>query len=190
AVEGERERHERGLLLGRLRPAVRARDPAAEANPAHLTGHAPGHGGSAPERLVCAAAPVVRHPRDRGPREARRPEARHRGVRAEERGRKDPRKGGPPRGLQARCWTRGLRVPERRALPHLRGMNEIAPGVLHWTAVHPNIKMDVSSYFVTSSGTAIDPLLPDDDVSELGDHRPELIVLTNRHHTRSCEAIA
>ena len=69
-------------------------------------------------------------------------------------------------------------------------MNEIAPGVLHWTAVHPNIKMDVSSYFVTSSGAAIDPLLPDDDVSELGDHRPELIVLTNRHHTRSCEAIA
>ena len=69
-------------------------------------------------------------------------------------------------------------------------MNEIVPGVLHWTALHPNIKIDVSCYLVTSSGTAIDPLLPDHDVSQLGDHRIERIILTNRHHSRSCEAIA
>ena len=69
-------------------------------------------------------------------------------------------------------------------------MNEIVPGVLHWTALHPNIRIDVSSYLVTSSGTLIDPLLPDDDVSHLGDHRIERIILTNRHHSRSSEAIA
>jgi hypothetical protein len=69
-------------------------------------------------------------------------------------------------------------------------MDEIAPGVLHWTALHPNIKVDVSSYFVVESGTLVDPLLPDDDVSKLGDRRPERIVLSTRHHLRSSDAIA
>ena len=59
---------------------------------------------------------------------------------------------------------------------------EIAPGVLHWTAMHPNIKMDVSSFYVTGSRTLIDPLLPTD--AELD---PERIVLTTRHHVRSSE---
>jgi hypothetical protein len=69
-------------------------------------------------------------------------------------------------------------------------MDEIAPGVFHWTAVHPKIKVDVSSHFVASSGTLIDPLVPDDDVSQLGHARPERIVLSTRHHLRSSEAIA
>jgi hypothetical protein len=57
---------------------------------------------------------------------------------------------------------------------------ELIPGVLHWTAVHPNIKMDVSSYFVTGSSTLIDPMNPGGEELE-----PERIVLTTRHHTRS-----
>jgi hypothetical protein len=57
---------------------------------------------------------------------------------------------------------------------------ELIPGVLHWTAPHPNIKMDVSSYFVTGSATLIDPLNPGGE--EL---TPERIVLTTRHHLRS-----
>jgi hypothetical protein len=69
-------------------------------------------------------------------------------------------------------------------------MNEIVPGVVHWTAFHPRIRTDVSSYLVLASGTLIDPLLPDDDVSLLGDRRLERIVLTTRHHLRSSEAVA
>jgi hypothetical protein len=57
---------------------------------------------------------------------------------------------------------------------------EIVPGVLHWTAMHPNIKFDVSSYFVTDSATLIDPLNPGGE-----DLEPERIVLTTRHHRRS-----
>src|SRR5919202_2220458 len=58
---------------------------------------------------------------------------------------------------------------------------ELIPGVLHWTALHPNIKMDVSSYFVTGSATLIDPMNPGGE-----DLEPERIVLTTRHHLRSC----
>ena len=57
---------------------------------------------------------------------------------------------------------------------------ELVPGVLHWTALHPNIQMDVSSYFVTASATLIDPLNPGGE-----DLEPERIVLTTRHHLRS-----
>ena len=64
-------------------------------------------------------------------------------------------------------------------------MNEIIPGVLHWTAPHPNIKVDVSSHFVTASRTLIDPIVPEGGL-ELGT-RPERIVLSTRHHTRSSE---
>jgi hypothetical protein len=57
---------------------------------------------------------------------------------------------------------------------------EIIPGVLHWTTMHPHIKFPVSSYFVTGSATLIDPLNPGGE-----DLEPERIVLTTRHHDRS-----
>jgi hypothetical protein len=57
---------------------------------------------------------------------------------------------------------------------------EIVPGVLHWTAFHPRIQFDVSSYFVTGSSTLVDPLNPGGE-----DLKPERIVLTTRHHLRS-----
>jgi hypothetical protein len=59
---------------------------------------------------------------------------------------------------------------------------EVVPGIVHWKAMHPNIKVDVSSFYVTGSRTLIDPLLPTD--AELD---PERIVLTTRHHVRSSE---
>jgi hypothetical protein len=60
---------------------------------------------------------------------------------------------------------------------------EILPGILHWTAVHPHIKMPVSSYFVTGSATLLDPMRPDE-----GDVEPERIVFTTRHHLRDSES--
>jgi hypothetical protein len=65
-------------------------------------------------------------------------------------------------------------------------VNEIAPGLFHWTAFHEGIRSEVSSYYVRDAGVLIDPLLPGDDALEwLGDHGPpRAVLLTNRHHYR------
>ena len=63
-------------------------------------------------------------------------------------------------------------------------MTELLPGIHHWTATHPNIKMEVSSYFVTGSATLIDPMRPPDGA----DIAPERIVLSTRHHVRDSES--
>jgi glyoxylase-like metal-dependent hydrolase (beta-lactamase superfamily II) len=70
-------------------------------------------------------------------------------------------------------------------------LNELAPGIFHWTAVHPNLGVDVSSYYVADAGTLIDPLTPGEGVEWFdGDRRPQLVVLTNRHHLRHSERFA
>jgi hypothetical protein len=69
-------------------------------------------------------------------------------------------------------------------------VQEIAPGVWHWTARHPNIGIDVSSYFLPGPGVLLDPLAPDpvaDRLAELGPPREAL--LTNRHHWRGCDRL-
>ena len=43
-------------------------------------------------------------------------------------------------------------------------MEEVLPGIFRWTAVHPKIGLEVSSHFVSGSGTAFDPLLPDEGI--------------------------
>lgn len=70
-------------------------------------------------------------------------------------------------------------------------MNEIAPGIFHWTAFHENIRMRVSSYYVEPAGAVIDPMLPEDglDVFE-GREPPRQALLTTRHHYRACAEFA
>jgi len=64
-------------------------------------------------------------------------------------------------------------------------MKEIGPGIHHWTAVHPRIQTEVSSYYVEPAATLVDPLLPPEGIEWFGSRRaPERIVLTNRHHYR------
>jgi glyoxylase-like metal-dependent hydrolase (beta-lactamase superfamily II) len=63
-------------------------------------------------------------------------------------------------------------------------VNEILPGVFHWTARHPKIGFPVSSYFLAESGTLLDPIAPEDGLDWFREHRPEWIALTNRHHDR------
>lgn len=63
-------------------------------------------------------------------------------------------------------------------------MNEIIPGVWHWTALHEKIGFDVSSYFVERAAALIDPMLPPDGVEAFRGREPEVILLTNRHHYR------
>jgi glyoxylase-like metal-dependent hydrolase (beta-lactamase superfamily II) len=71
-------------------------------------------------------------------------------------------------------------------------MNELAPGVFHWTAVHPNLGRDVSSYLHAESGTLIDPMTPAEGVEffDADGRRPQRVVLTNRHHLRDSERFA
>lgn len=70
-------------------------------------------------------------------------------------------------------------------------MDEIAPGIFHWSALHPNIKTDVHSYALAGSGILLDPMLPPDGrLDALARFEPKQIVLTNRHHVRDSAAIA
>ena len=48
-------------------------------------------------------------------------------------------------------------------------MDEILPGVWHWTAEHPNIHQRVSSYYLEDAGAVVDPLLPEGGVEAFGD---------------------
>lgn len=66
-------------------------------------------------------------------------------------------------------------------------MKEIAGGVYYWTAHHPKIHFDVSSYFDAPSGTLIDPMEPPDGFEWFDERAPQRIVLTNRHHDRDSE---
>jgi hypothetical protein len=70
-------------------------------------------------------------------------------------------------------------------------MQEIAPGIWHWTAKHPKIRWDVSSYFVPDTGALLDPLLPAEGIERLEElGPPREILLTNRHHWRHCGELA
>ena len=59
-------------------------------------------------------------------------------------------------------------------------MDEIAPGIFHWTAQHPKIGMDVSSYWLPAQRVLLDPITVPDDVKDVDE-----VLLTNRHHLRA-----
>jgi Metallo-beta-lactamase superfamily len=63
-------------------------------------------------------------------------------------------------------------------------------GLRHWTAVHPNIGSEVSSYALVPEGVVLNPLLPDGDRGVLDGCELRAIVLTNRHHVRDAERLA
>jgi glyoxylase-like metal-dependent hydrolase (beta-lactamase superfamily II) len=63
-------------------------------------------------------------------------------------------------------------------------MLEISPGVWHWTALHPGIGAEVSSYFLSEERVLIDPLIPAEGLSWFAEARPEHALLTSRHHDR------
>ena len=61
-------------------------------------------------------------------------------------------------------------------------MEEIQPGLLHWTAYRDTIGADVHSYMHVPSGTVIDPMEPLQGIDALPP--VQVVVLTNRHHYR------
>ncbi|MBA2792591.1 MAG: hypothetical protein H0U32_01195 [Thermoleophilaceae bacterium] len=64
-------------------------------------------------------------------------------------------------------------------------MDEVVPGILHWQVRHPNIGIEVSSYLLSATATALDPILPGGEGPDWLGHDVEQVVLTVRHHLRS-----
>ncbi len=69
-------------------------------------------------------------------------------------------------------------------------MQEILPGIFHWTQAHPKIKIEVSSYYLAPERVLIDPLIPSEGLDWFADQPPENILLSIRHHYRHCAEFA
>jgi hypothetical protein len=68
-------------------------------------------------------------------------------------------------------------------------MQEIAPGIFHWTTFRDTIGSRVSSYYVEPAGVVIDPMTPEDGLEVFEGHEPpQQALLTTRHHYRDCDA--
>jgi hypothetical protein len=64
-------------------------------------------------------------------------------------------------------------------------VEEIAPGLWHWTARHEHIGKEVSSYYLPEERVLIDPMIPAEGLEWFEEHgAPEHVLLTNRHHDR------
>ena len=67
-------------------------------------------------------------------------------------------------------------------------MREVLPGVHHWSAIHPRIKVPVDSHYLEFAGIVLDPMVPREGLGWFeGREAPTQIVLTNRHHLRDSE---
>jgi glyoxylase-like metal-dependent hydrolase (beta-lactamase superfamily II) len=79
---------------------------------------------------------------------------------------------------------------EGTAPPEGSPPREIAPGLFHWSAFHPEQKVVVSSYYVGSARVLVDPMVPDDGLAWFESRAPEHVLLTNRYHSRGSAAFA
>jgi hypothetical protein len=59
-------------------------------------------------------------------------------------------------------------------------MEEVTPGIQHWSGRHPKIGLEVSSYWLPGLKVLLDPLNVPEEVEDVDE-----IVLSNRHHKRS-----
>ena len=66
-------------------------------------------------------------------------------------------------------------------------IQQIAPGVVHWTNVHPSHGTEVSSYLLTESGVLFDPIAPPDGLEWFAENgvEPREILLSCRLHRRN-----
>lgn len=87
---------------------------------------------------------------------------------------------GNGKGMQEVTPARGIGV----------SVEEVLPAVFHWTAIHPRIHTQVSSYWLEDTGTLIDPLVPQPESLEWFADRPlapVAVLLSNRHHYRDAD---
>ena len=92
--------------------------------------------------------------------------------------------------LAGAAWPQFLR-PLALELASHRPIREVLPGVFHWTAIHPRIRLPVDSYYIEPARIVLDPMVPREGL-EWFERRetPSQIVLTNRHHLRHSERYA
>lgn len=93
-------------------------------------------------------------------------------------------------GLAGAAWPQFVRPLALELVAH-RPIREVLPGVWHWTAIHPRIRVPVDSYFVEPARVVLDPILPREGLEWFAGHEaPTQVVLTNRHHLRHSERFA
>ena len=64
-------------------------------------------------------------------------------------------------------------------------MDEIAPGLWHWTTIHERWGIEISSYLLRAERVVIDPRVPAEGLEWFdADGGPVAALLTNRHHYR------
>jgi hypothetical protein len=92
--------------------------------------------------------------------------------------------------LAGAVWPQFLRPLVLELAAH-RPIREVLPGIHHWTAIHPRIRLPVDSYYVEPARVVLDPMVPRDGL-EWFERRetPSQVVLTNRHHLRHGELFA
>jgi hypothetical protein len=92
--------------------------------------------------------------------------------------------------LAGAAWPQFVRPLALELVSH-RPIRELLPGVHHWTAIHPRIKLPVDSYYIEPARIVLDPLVPREGL-EWFEQRgaPSQIILTNRHHLRHAERYA
>jgi hypothetical protein len=70
-------------------------------------------------------------------------------------------------------------------------MDEVLPGVLHWTSFHEGIGRPVHSHFYVEGCALFDPRVPEEGIEDVARHgRPDTILLSNRHHLRHAVCFA
>ena len=92
--------------------------------------------------------------------------------------------------LAGAVWPQFLRPLVLELASH-RPIGEVLPGVYHWTAIHPKIRLPVDSYYIEFARVVVDPMVPREGLEWFeGREKPSQVVLTNRHHLRHSERFA
>ena len=92
--------------------------------------------------------------------------------------------------LGGAAWPQFLRPLVLELVSH-RPIREVLPGVHHWTAIHPRIRLPVDSYYIQPARILLDPMVPREGLDWFERREaPKQIVLTNRHHLRHSERYA
>ena len=85
------------------------------------------------------------------------------------------------------AWPQFVRPLVLELVSH-RPIREVLPGVYHWTAIHPRIRLPVDSYYIQPARVLLDPMVPREGLDWFERREaPKQIVLTNRHHLRHSE---
>jgi hypothetical protein len=92
--------------------------------------------------------------------------------------------------LTGAAWPQFVRPLALELVAH-RPIREVLPGVHHWTAIHPRIRLPVDSYYIQPARVVLDPTVPREGLEWFEQREtPAQIVLTNRHHLRHGERYA